>query len=66
MKEKGGEKNSPKLWEGQSDQINMDVLICQPLFDGSVNDEDLFGTSEQRGENVLRLLVIGSLSSLLC
>lgn len=26
----------------------MDVLICQPLFDGSVKDKDLFGTSEQR------------------
>lgn len=44
----------------------MDVLICQPLFDGSLKDKDLFGTSEQSKKNVLMLLVIGSLSSLLC
>ena len=42
----------------------MDVLICQSLFDGSVKDKDLFGTSEEK--NVLMLLVIGSFSSLLC
>lgn len=42
----------------------MDVLICQPLADGSVKDKDLFGTSEEK--NVLMLLVIGSFSSLLC
>ena len=34
------------------------------LFDGSVKDKDLFGTSEEK--NVLMLLVIGSFSSLLC
>lgn len=44
----------------------MDVLICQSLFDGSIKDKDLFGISEQKEKNVLMLLVIGSLSSLLC
>ena len=45
--------------------MNMYVLICQSLSDGSVKDKSIH-RSEQIEENMLMLLVIGSLSTLLC